>query len=31
MHSTVWANEQRNMFFLGYTNPMDSWDNFKTV
>ncbi|MFV8328033.1 hypothetical protein [Flavobacterium sp. ZS1P14] len=30
-HSVVWANEQGNIAFLGYTNPMDNWDDFKTV
>lgn len=30
-HSVVSANEQGNIVFLEYTNPMDNWDNFKTV
>ncbi|MFV8341967.1 hypothetical protein [Flavobacterium sp. XS2P39] len=30
-HSIMLANEQENIVFLGYTNPMDNWDDFKTV
>ncbi|WP_035671796.1 hypothetical protein [Flavobacterium sp. 83] len=30
-YSVVYAIELGNIVFLGYTNPMVSWDNFKTV